>query len=272
MDSDYIPVRPNINNGKRYVAPSIMQPPVQKKDNMSELLMKNKDPDVQQVINKNQNNALTMQSKETKEEKESEKEEKNIPESKGTSWVVIILAVIIILLILVIIYYVMNYNNLFPTAPPIPDSVVKPSLYPNAKQAALEVNPYSQSMPPKPKDYVEPTKSDLDSVLNQLNKPSKPINETNNETNIKNKVQRKSPYQNFNQMSIIHEIVEPSSQSSIVEDEDEDSIEYDITDKNEIPENNEIDISEEMKSNILNYDDSIMDHDLNEEFVEQGSE
>ncbi|MGL5934496.1 MAG: type VII secretion EssA family protein [Cetobacterium sp.] len=303
-DNDYLPVRPNVNNYTKRpqssLSQNIIQPPISKKENLSESLMKNRDPDVQQIVNKKQNDVLTMQSKETKEEKEakestSTKESDSSKESKGTSWIIIILAVVIILLILVIIYYAVNYANLFPNAPPIPENVVKP----NNSMNQID-NPYIHSMPPKPKDYIEPTKNDLDSVLSQLNKPISQNSEkmTNNKTNIKDNPSQNNPNnipiqkprqppksamkqrQIPKNMPVITEIEEDSS--DISDESGNSKYTFDMEQKNETSEVIEIDISEEMKNSILEYEDDyenefiddqdFMDRDTNEEFIEQAED
>lgn len=268
-DQDYIPVRPNVNNRTKRAAVIQKEPAID---------FFNQDQDVQHVLNKRQSDALTMESKKTKEEqriqamnqqnaknKSSSKDAKendntnSDQQAKGMSWVVIIFAIIVILLILVIIYFIMNYNNIFNKAPPIPENIVKPTDYrgmaiPPIAQAIKDSknNSYIQAMPPKPKNYVEPTENELDDALNMLshqnqeNKTSqqKYQKQTNRQTqkplksSLKGK-ERHSPENITIQMQTIQEV-------------------------------SEISISDELKNSIMEYDED-MDSEVHEHFVEQAA-
>lgn len=188
------------------------------------------DPDILQFI-KRTPNALSLDSVPTKEERiskgvgelrekeKSQKVEQNSTEkkiqeeeikTKSSGWIIIVLAVIVIILILIIVYYVLNYNNIITPAAIIQDNVVKPSSFQNImnkdqlshniRMAPIQmdsmknnsVNDYINSKPVKPKDYVEPTKSDLDSVLNRLSAKS-----DSNSDSIKNKQNQPKENQNI---------------------------------------------------------------------------
>lgn len=185
MTDKHIPVLPNINNHSRE----------------SSLFANSKDADIQQFINKKQSNALLFDSPPTKEElvskgiretrtREKERSKQSSdndtddgPKNEGGSWVIITLAIIIIILIIIIVYYVINYNKLTLPVKLVPASVVKPSSFNTATLSEIQpeisnvvpstMNPVPVFPKPilssKPRNFIDPTKNDLNSVLSRLN-------------------------------------------------------------------------------------------------------
>jgi flagellar basal body-associated protein FliL len=188
-DIDFLPVRPNINNSEKILRHSIKQKTTEQDQG---IFANSKDSDVQQFINKKKIDAFSSESPSTKEEQRDQRDKKDKTDKKsedakkneGSSWIIIILAIIVIILILIIVYYVINYNNLS-VGQIIPESVVKPTITgpavnPISYASPSQINPTSQINPPshappsqnnapkKPRNYVEPTKKDLDAALSKL--------------------------------------------------------------------------------------------------------
>ncbi len=192
---NYLPVRPNINNYASANVQNMVNRPVNKSINKpigkpeQNIFSKSADPDVQQFINKKAD-VLSMEAVNTKEEATANTEtiaDDNGAKNKGTSWIIIILSVIIILLIMIIIYYVINYNNLV-SGEVIPESVVKPTMHQlqgnDIVHKSLPNSGPIQMQPPvmmasvsmgvkKPRNYVEPSKQDLDDTLKKMSQLSK---------------------------------------------------------------------------------------------------
>lgn len=188
-DIDHLPVRPNINNHAS-VKPSL-NASLNTSHNTNNLFSNSKDTDVQ-FINKKRADALKIDPLKmdiplTKEEriakgvkelrdKDAESEKRN----EGSSWIIIILAVIIIILIMIIVYYVINYNRLTVPAVLIPESVVKPSTKTSLNTGVNKSiqNNVAHGLAPKAKNFVDPTKDELNDVLkrlNTINKEPEPI-------------------------------------------------------------------------------------------------
>lgn len=160
-DIDHLPVRPNINNTYSRNTKSRIPNDL----NKSGLLDDSRDPDIQKFINKKKTDTLELESLPTKEEKYSKESEKNVPKKEqGYSWVVIGLAVVIIILIIIVVYYVLKYNEVSNGSDLIPNNIIKPSSILNNVFGTV-TNPTTQ---PEKVLIQEPTKKDLDSVLNRL--------------------------------------------------------------------------------------------------------
>lgn len=162
-ESDYLPVKPNINNTN-------VNRPVQKKP--KDIFEDNKDSDVNIILNKKVD-VLEMKSTPTKEELLSKQ---NLPESpKGVSWVIIGLSVIIIILIVIVIYYVLQYNNVIGSLNPVinkkdvyPSYDLKPDISPNINSDDKNKSLSMSSDDKKSKMYKKATKDDIDKVLDRL--------------------------------------------------------------------------------------------------------
>ena len=157
-DSEYIPVKPNINNYAKF-----NQKQKKVESTQDNIFSNNKDSDIQEYINKKNIDAKTLDSVITKEERDAKSANTSVKNNEGSSWIIIILAIIVIVLILVIIYYVINYNNLS-VGEIIPESVIKPT-YP---VQAINMPTQNYNMPTKPRNFVDPTKKDLNDALNKL--------------------------------------------------------------------------------------------------------
>ena len=189
----HLPVRPNIGNFQR------MNNNMNSANSHPDIFMGNTDPDVQSILNKKQN-IVNMETQITKEERLSrlkEKEKKNSSQemplerkrdnqndnqneksnekNQGTSWIIIALAFIVIILIIIIVYYVISYNTTLLNTTIIPEKVIRPS---KAEKFIENRNDIYLTVP-KPKNYIEPTKNDLNSVLSKL----ETINEESDEEN-----------------------------------------------------------------------------------------
>ena len=164
MDSQYLPVKPNINNFKQR-APHV--------------------PDDYETEDLNKKNVLEMEASATEEEKNASSSKQSV------SWVVIVLSVIVIILIVIIVYYVFRYNSVKSQQlqpPPHMDSQfihAHPNMLPNMFTGNPNIQmPYGQphlpvhvnhnnvqnKYPSPPNQDVKTTKNELDSVLNTLSK------------------------------------------------------------------------------------------------------
>jgi hypothetical protein len=149
-DPDYIPVRPNIDGPQTRQQKS----PVSKQSLISSL-ENSTDTEVQQVLGKKKIDTRTIKNAEPTEEEKKSNELSNDPPKtpvSGNTWVILGLAIVILILIMIIIYYVLNYNAKLTTAALIPPNIVRPS----------------ENFMQKPKNYIDPTASELDSVLHKL--------------------------------------------------------------------------------------------------------
>lgn len=272
-ETKHIPVRPNINNGSQSANKSNGPPG---------LFLDMSDKDVQHVISKKKTNALELKSEPTMEEqgiKALEKREKShssedsesteadnsAPKSsKGSSWVIIALAVIVIALIIIIIYYVIQYNNLN-SAPPIPENVVKPSSLQNMMASATapamlnpginqnngnnahfaQKNSTQNNMLAKPKNYVEPSKSDLNSVLDRLStitEESETSPEVKNNTCKQNSIPKITEYIEDDEVNTEDKMVETKAEIAKTDEMENDTKE-------------EISLNNTLKEMIMQNDD-----------------
>lgn len=166
-DIEHIPVKPNINNSAIRV---------KKNTNVLDNIKDSKDPEVQQILNK-KNDVFNIEAMKTKEEQTQEV----VTHDTSSSWLIVILAIIIVILIVVIIYYVLKYNAVS-TVATIPANIVKPikhdgylhnytqkvNTQPEIRMENIQKMERIEHVE-KPKNFVEPTKKDLDDIINRLN-------------------------------------------------------------------------------------------------------
>lgn len=235
-DVEHIPVKPNINNS---------QPKVKKN-----ILENIKDPEVQQVLNKKKD-VFNIESMKTKEEQVV------IKADTSSSWLIVVLAIIIVILIIVVIYYVLKYNAVS-SAAAIPVNIVKPINHDgylhNFSQQSIHQPPIIQMTNiEKPKKFVEPTKKDLDDVLQRLSDNNSPkIQEIKDEDEV-NKVNEDNKSDIASNDSTNGSVFAPSNERE---------------ENNELEEN-KIKIDKKIEELIMsddNLDNDIIDDDIEDEF------
>jgi uncharacterized integral membrane protein len=194
MTDKHIPVLPNINNHSRESSlfanskDADIQQFINKKQ--SNALLFDSPPTKEELVSKGIRETRTREKERSKQSSDNANANANNrsdtddgPKNEGGSWVIITLAIIIIILIIIIVYYVINYNKLTLPVKLVPASVVKPSSF-NAATLS-EIQPEISNVAPsimntlpvfpkpilssKPRNFIDPTKNDLNSVLSRLN-------------------------------------------------------------------------------------------------------
>lgn len=240
-DIEHIPVKPNINNSAIRV---------KKNTNVLDNIKDSKDPEVQQILNK-KNDVFNIEAMKTKEEQTQEV----VTHDTSSSWLIVILAIIIVILIVVIIYYVLKYNAVS-TVATIPANIVKPIKHDGyLHNYTQKVNPQPeirmeniQKMEriehvEKPKNFVEPTKKDLDDIINRLN----PDNNKSDNKSDNNSENENTPV--ITEIQDDNSDVESSDNHISIDKKIEELIMSDDNLDNEIIDD---DIEDQFKKNILN--------------------
>ncbi len=251
-DVEHIPVRPNINNSQNKIKRTVL-------DNIKD----SKDPEVQQVLNKKPD-VFNIETMKTKEEQEV------IRPDTSSSWLIVILAIIIVILIVVVIYYVLKYNAVSTTvaATAVPPNIVKPIkhdgyLHNNYTQKLMhpQADIQMQNIPvintknvnlEKPKNFVEPTKQELDDIINRLN------------SNTKNNTSSGA----LDTLPTITEISEDESEQNTQNNSDDGNTDNYVEEQAEAREN-KVQIDKKIEELIMsddNLDNDIIDDEIEDQF------
>jgi hypothetical protein len=254
-ESEYIPVRPNINNNNTKSSTTKLNKSINPMNNpvnsmnsstsgyKASALENSKDPDIQQIIGKKKMNTLSLETEPTAEEQKSKEQ------SSGTSWVIIGLAIVIIILIIIIIYFVLKYNTNLTNTTLIPASAIKPG-DPNI------IRQNFGTVIPKPNNFTDPTERELDSFANKLSTATNKVNASSSQNkatkkniivvNPTNKI-KASILQNekIRELSPIEELDESSITDSV-----DDHID---TTYNDLETSDELDLDKRMESNLRDH-------------------
>jgi hypothetical protein len=242
-DIEHLPVRPNMNNAYAKNA----KPRQTSEVSRPSLDDVNKDPSMQRFFKK-KTDALEIDSIETKEEKKSkESAPKNFSrKEEGFSWVIIALAIVIIILIIIVIYYVLKYSQVSGNDI-IPASVVKPT--PDGILGAM-----FDSSQKKELVTSEPSKKDLDSVLNRLSTITE-VSEDEHEEELE-EIKKETPVEQVVEKNIIESDSDQEPELNIDIEKDTGFLLSDnFTDDNEDENGNSIIIDTDMIEEIVNQKD-----------------